>query len=85
MSPDVQLVLEALETQRQLLTDILITLQQVMATWTCSCGFVAGHSFDELARLQAVGPLMDANALAGGWPDDEEPDQALAEIYANRE
>ena len=47
--------------------------------------FMAGHSFDELARLQAVGPLVDANTLAGGWPDDEEPDQALAEIYANRE
>ena len=47
--------------------------------------FMAGLSFDELAKLQSVEPLVNADVLAGGWPDDDEPEQALAEIYAHRE
>ena len=39
---------------------------------------MAGLSFDELAKLQSVEPLVNADVLAGGWPDDDEPEQALA-------
>ena len=47
--------------------------------------FVAGHSFDELVRLQAVEPLQDPSLLAGGWSEDDDLDQALADIYAERQ
>lgn len=46
--------------------------------------FFIGHTFDELARLQGVEPLLDISTLAGGWPDDEDPDLMLADIYRQR-
>ena len=47
--------------------------------------FMAGHSIEKLAEMQHVQPLSDVRALAGGWPDDEEPDEMLADIYAHRQ
>jgi hypothetical protein len=46
--------------------------------------FSVGYSFDELARRQGVGPVQDIAVFAGVWPDDEEPDDMVAEIYRLR-
>jgi hypothetical protein len=46
--------------------------------------FFTGYTFDELARLQGIEPLADISTLAGGWPEDQEPDQMLADIYRQR-
>jgi hypothetical protein len=43
-----------------------------------------GWTFDQLVRMQAIEPLKDAKALAGGWPDDEDLDKVLDEIYEQR-
>lgn len=47
--------------------------------------FVRGWSLDQLARLQGVEPLRDPAVLAGGWPDDDDIDEGLAEIYRRRD
>lgn len=47
--------------------------------------FVRGWSLDQLARLQGVDPLRDPSVLAGGWPDDDDVDETLAEIYRQRD
>jgi hypothetical protein len=47
--------------------------------------FFAGMSIEQLARAQGVEPLQNPAVLAGGWPDDEDVDEALADIYARRE
>jgi hypothetical protein len=47
--------------------------------------FFAAHNFEQLARMQDVEPLVDVGQLAGGWPEDEDVDQAVADIYARRE
>ena len=47
--------------------------------------FVRGWSLDQLARLQGVDPIRNPAILAGGWPDDDDIDEALAEIYRQRE
>ena len=52
---------------------------------TLGADFFAGHTFDELARLQGVEPLQDISVLAGGWPEDKEPDEMLADIYRQRQ
>jgi hypothetical protein len=46
--------------------------------------FFTGWTFDQLVRMQAIEPLKDAKALAGGWPDDEDLDKVLDEIYEQR-
>lgn len=47
--------------------------------------FVRGWSLEQLARLQGVDPLRDPAVLAGGWPEDDDVDEALAEIYRGRD
>ena len=46
--------------------------------------FFRGHSIEELARVQGVEPIRDVSVLAGGWPDDEDVEAFLAEIYRLR-
>ena len=50
-----------------------------------SAPFLAPHSFEELARLQGVKPLENVNVLAGGFPEDENIDEFLDDIYQHRE
>jgi hypothetical protein len=47
--------------------------------------FFRGWSLDQLARLQGVDPVRDPASLAGGWPDDDDVDEMLADIYGQRE
>lgn len=47
--------------------------------------FFRGWSLEHLAQMQGVEPLRDPKSLAGGWPDDEDLDAALAEIYQQRD
>jgi hypothetical protein len=49
-----------------------------------SGGFISGWTLDQLAQMQAVEPLDDVRALAGGLPDDEDLDAVLADIYQHR-
>ena len=46
--------------------------------------FFTGWTFDQLVRMQAVEPLKVSKALAGGWPEDEDVDDVLEEIYERR-
>ena len=46
--------------------------------------FLAGWTFEQLANMQAVGPLNDASELAGAWPDGEDIDQFLSDVYLQR-
>ena len=50
-----------------------------------AAAFLAPHSFEDLARLQGVKPLEDTNVLAGGFPEDEDIDEFLNDIYKHRE
>ncbi len=50
-----------------------------------AAAFLAPHSFEELARLQGVKPLEDINVLSGGFPEDEDVDEFLDDIYKHRE
>jgi hypothetical protein len=45
----------------------------------------AGKSLQELALSQGVGPVKDIRVFAGGFPDDEDIDEMLEEIYRLRE
>jgi len=47
--------------------------------------FFAAKSLAELANLQGVKPLESVSALAGGWPEEEDLDELLDEIYRDRE
>jgi hypothetical protein len=42
--------------------------------------FFAGKSLSELAREQGVGPIKDIGVFAGGFPEDEDLDELLAEL-----
>jgi hypothetical protein len=42
--------------------------------------FFAGKSLSELAREQGVGPVKDISVFAGGFPEDEDLDELLAEL-----
>lgn len=44
--------------------------------------FFNGSSIEELARMQGVGPIADSSILAGGWPDDEDVEEFIAETTA---
>jgi hypothetical protein len=46
--------------------------------------FFKGWTFDQLVRMQAIEPLKHVKTLAGGWPDDEDLDEVLDEIYEQR-
>lgn len=46
--------------------------------------FFASPSLSELASIQKVKPIKDASSLAGGFPQDEDVDEFLAEIYNAR-
>ncbi len=46
--------------------------------------FLRGRTFEELGREQGVAPIQDLSVFAGGWPDDEDLDEALADIYSQR-
>lgn len=46
--------------------------------------FFESNSLEQLAATQNVKPLDDPRALAGGWPEDEDLDSFLEEIYADR-
>ena len=50
-----------------------------------AAAFLAPHSFGDLARLQGVRPLENINVLAGGFPEDEDIDEFLSDIYKHRE
>ena len=47
--------------------------------------FFSGKTIQELAAIQGVRPLEDVSLLAGGWPDEENVDEVLEEIYRQRE
>src|SRR6266542_4685462 len=44
----------------------------------------AGHTLDQLHRVQSRKPAGDANALADGHPSTADPDQPVAEIGRDR-
>ncbi|HEY3975587.1 MAG TPA: hypothetical protein VGM18_21490 [Candidatus Sulfotelmatobacter sp.] len=46
--------------------------------------FHAGRSMEQLAEAQGVQPLDNPKVLAGGWPDNEDLDQFLEDIYSSR-
>jgi hypothetical protein len=47
--------------------------------------FFERKTLQELARDQGVGPVKDISVFAGGFPDDEDLDELLEEIYRLRE
>ena len=47
--------------------------------------FFVGKSLTELAREQGVRPVKDISVFAGGFPEDEDIDEMLEEIYRLRE
>jgi hypothetical protein len=47
--------------------------------------FFAGKSLQELAQSQGVGPVKDIRVFAGGFPEGEDLDELLEEIYRLRE
>jgi len=50
-----------------------------------AAAFLRPHSFEELAQLQGVKPLESVSALAGGFPEDENLDEFLDDVYERRE
>ncbi len=50
-----------------------------------AAAFLAPHSFEELAQLQGVKPLESVSVLAGGFPENENLDEFLDDIYTHRE
>ena len=65
---------------------IEITAVKPLDPLTVNAGsFFTGWTFDQLVHMQSVDPLRDPKSLAGGWPDDEDVDDVLAEIYQRRE
>ena len=46
--------------------------------------FRKGRSLEELAVIQGVEPLTNPRVLAGGFPEDEDVDSFLEEIYSTR-
>jgi hypothetical protein len=47
--------------------------------------FFEAKSLQQLAREQGVGPVKDISVFAGGFPEDEDIDEMLEEIYRLRE
>jgi hypothetical protein len=46
--------------------------------------FHSGRSFEQLAEAQGVPPLDNPKVLAGGWPDGENVDEFLEDVYSSR-
>jgi hypothetical protein len=46
--------------------------------------FHTGRSIEQLAEAQGVQPLENPKILAGGWPDNEDVDEFLEDIYSSR-
>jgi hypothetical protein len=46
--------------------------------------FHSGRTLQQLADAQAVQPLINPKILSGGFPDDEDVDEFLEEIYSSR-
>ena len=47
--------------------------------------FFEGKSLQELAQSQGVGPVKDIAVFTGGFPEGEDLDELLEEIYRLRE
>jgi len=47
--------------------------------------FFEAKTLQELAQAQGVGPVKDISVFAGGFPEDEDIDELLEEIYRLRE
>ena len=63
----------------------LIHINKIEPLVMDAAAFLAPHSFGDLARLQGVKPLEGINVLAGGFPEDEDIDEFLDDIYKHRE
>jgi hypothetical protein len=46
--------------------------------------FHSGRSLEQLAEAQGVPPLDNPKVLAGGWPDGEDVDEFLEDVYSSR-
>jgi len=46
--------------------------------------FHLGRSLEQLAEAQGVEPLRNTRALAGGWPEVDDLDVFLEDIYSSR-
>jgi hypothetical protein len=46
--------------------------------------FFEAKSLEQLAQEQGVGPVKDISVFAGGFPEDEDLDELLEEIYRLR-
>lgn len=46
--------------------------------------FFAGRSLEQLAEAQGVGPMANPKVLAGGWPEEEDIDAFLEDVYSSR-
>jgi hypothetical protein len=46
--------------------------------------FHSGRTLQQLADAQGVQPLVNPKVLSGGFPDDEDVDEFLEEIYSSR-
>ena len=47
--------------------------------------FFEAKTLQELAQVQGVGPVKDISVFARGFPEDEDIDEILEEIYRLRE
>jgi hypothetical protein len=46
--------------------------------------FYTGRSLEQLAKAQGVEPLDNPKVLAGGWPEGDDVDEFLEDIYSSR-
>jgi hypothetical protein len=46
--------------------------------------FHSGKSLQELANAQGVEPLTNPRVLVGGWPEDDDVDEFVEDIYSSR-
>jgi hypothetical protein len=46
--------------------------------------FHSGRSLQQLAEAQAVEPLNNPKVLIGGWPEGEDVDEFVEDIYSSR-
>ena len=46
--------------------------------------FHSGKSLEQLARAQGVVPLVNPRILVGGWPEGDDVDEFLEDIYSSR-
>jgi hypothetical protein len=46
--------------------------------------FHRGRSLEQLAEAQGVEPLQNTRVLAGGWPEVEDLDLFLEDVYSSR-